>query len=1435
MFRSACDYLASKAGVDITGDAASDEDSSKENSLINGQSQFPAGASPKVSPVVSSPWGHTLTPRTPAPAHTPTALQQRLLLDRNLSSTVSKQNVPWNDLSFAAEVVSPGFASRVVREAQAQALNHRSPAESRRQYPTAQEKFVRAGVLPNVCLGGRTKTVLTPRRTPTTPLLPLGRSSSSTFSSTLSSDFLTSTTPRMPDIRSVASVLEPSSSSSECARDPTSVQAVVAALQQAQVGKGIKRGSCYIEPEDLSKRQKCTTTGTIVSSSMPINYSRDYMEDGQNCSSNGTTSGGGEKRALDLSPTSQGSPRQLSPENKKRCVLDPMTASFSSSKHIMELGMLQANGRDTPFSMYDSRRDTDSDSNPSVGSAHSKNSEQSLHRQTSEATGGDSCIISPGPSERDPSDRSGSHTPQSTRGEGSNSSGAVGNGGTANTSRTSTPRNPTPPRPTHVISLEAYKAEKAKSQQRLKKMLGMLFHVKEGEESQPSKSGESTPTASGSSLIEVTPTVASSSTPPVALNSNPTTSSGTLETAAPSIPTTETGEFEAPSNSLTKNTTEENPSPSCISIIQTTSSEGTKSEVSASFTLSLKPPSISAATSKDIDSGNKDDLTTEEGEGSNNVSVTAMFKLPATTKSDSTKDNAENEADFLAPSTTESPDAPISSPSLVDFLKATSSAKNGTAPALPLCGNTTIENKTSTQPTSVSESNQTSVILPLTLPSSTAVSQGSTGVFTFGQTSVPSMNKLTSTPSVLSLNFPHAVSSVANTFSFTAPSTTNFANSPSRTVEDAPSSSKSVTLTFGSGNTNKPVDFQQSSFEVTSSCNSITSTGSVMSSGFFSNTPITTETPTTTQVGFDASAITSTVAESSSNSSGGLFNFGSRNIASTTQQSPFPFLDPKKLPSSTDSTTLSTVNTTGFSFGTSQTSASPVLPFGSTGTTQATPSSTSSGFGSGLTFSSQTGSTAPTTVPPAFGLSTASVTGPPPFCATAAVSTALPTFSSTSVTPSTSASNQASHFTFGQTMVSPSTTTASSLPFAFGSTSTQVASGSSSGVFQFGKAAAPAATVTLQSFTPAVASTQSNTATSSLFAFDAGGTNTLTTAAPSVTSPYTFGPPKTNTTAPAFGSTTNTSAKPAAPSGFSFSSVPTATTTSAPTTGFTFVSPASSPATGFQFGSSLVTPSANIKSSSPFTFGSSAAKTSNFGASTASPFSFGGSATAAPSFGTNQSQNFGAPTTGAPTFGTSTPSFGTTAVNPTSPFGSTNAFAATSPSSSFNPPTFAPTPNNKTGSGANLFGAQGASPSFVSSNNPAPSPSFGNAGAAGRFSTPQASTFGGATFNSDKNVTDKSSAFQFGQGANGTPSFPASPSTFGGGANPSTFAGATSPPTFAGVTSPTSFVAGPSATGTSGGPVFQFGSSNPPSFNAGNTASSVAPRRPRARVPRRHR
>ncbi|ROT84962.1 hypothetical protein C7M84_021702 [Penaeus vannamei] len=295
----------------------------------------------------------------------------------------------------------------------------------------------------------------------------------------------------MPDIRSVASVLEPPNTPNECARDPTSVQAVVAALQQAQAGKGVKRGACYIEPEDLSKRQKCNGSSSIVPTTLPVNYSRDYLEETQNRGSNCTPNGGGEKRALDLSPGAQSNTHQLSPENKRRCVLDPMMASFSSSKH-MELRMSQIL-KATAVWILDSPKLLN---NPYT------------NRQVRPPV--ETCMISPGPSERDPSDRSGSHTPQSTRGESCN-----GTGGTANTSRTSTPRNPTPPRPTHVISLEAYKAEKAKSQQRLKKMLGMLFHVDENEESQSSKSGsvpQPTPTTSSTPAATSIDTVGTSTT-----------------------------------------------------------------------------------------------------------------------------------------------------------------------------------------------------------------------------------------------------------------------------------------------------------------------------------------------------------------------------------------------------------------------------------------------------------------------------------------------------------------------------------------------------------------------------------------------------------------------------------------------------------------------------------------------------------------------------------------------------------------------------------------------------------------------------------------------------------------------------------------------------------------------------------------------------------
>lgn len=1553
MFRSACDFLAGKAGLDVGADNASDEDSSKENSIINGQTPSPTKGTPVSA---GAPWGHTLTPKTGGQVQQAQGKpsQQRLVLNNSTTSaSPPKQNVPWSDLSFAAEVVSPGFASRVVREAHNH--NTRSPVESRRQYPTAQERYVRAGVLPNVRLGGRTKAVLTPRRTPTSPLLPLGRSSSSTFSSSLSSDFLTSSTPRMPDIRSVASVLEPANSSNECVRDPTSVQAVVAALQQAQVGKGIKRGSCYMEPEDLSKRQKCSTTGSMGSTSMPINYSRDFLEEEQNCGSNSTGSGGGEKRALDLSPGAQGSPWQLSPENKKRCVPDPMIASFSSSKHILDLEVLQTSGRDTPYSMYDSRRDTDSESNPSVESGQTKNSDQSLHQQTSEATGGESCVISPGPSERDPSDRSGSHTPQSTRGESCNSSGGGGQGGTTNTSRTSTPRNPTPPRPTHVISLEAYKAEKVKSQQRLKKMLDMLFHIKESDEPRSSKSGESTPSGSSSafSLATVTPAVGSSATS-LTLSSAPGAIPETLKTTASSVPAPATGGFGSlitPNSLFMSKTTEEDDMPS-PSDDQTTS-DGSKNEISASFTFSLKSANTSV-TSKDSESGSKgEELTKEPNDGDNDVSVTAVLKLPASSSSDAAvKVSAEDATTLSGPGQEKSSDAPTSP--LVDFLKSSTSVKDGTTSNMPLNRNPLLCGKTPTQVTSTSaEPNQIPGISPLTFTTSAPVNQGNTGIFTVGQTSSPA-SQVTSvaTPSAFSVALPQAVTSVSDFFTHSVPQTASSAVTLS-TGENAQSSSL-TSLSFGSNNNDKSAGFQQSNNDGTSgSSNSVPGNGvsgffnntsnaakltvtsqggldvpatsaeepsiaptadptavdsgvslgnasstanslaanqgdidtetsapnvgsatqssanpsSVMSSGFFSCTPSIAKTSAISQGGLDASMTTSPVgsfsalssnsstvmssgffsstsstAKSSATSQGGLdspmttsteglptapatnpsaglFTFGSGNNMLTPQQSSFTFLDPKKTTSSADSTTGSAAPVLGFSFGTSQASNSTTLPFGSTGVTQTSIPSTSSGFSSGLTFGSQTGSVASSvTAPSPFGASTASVTAPPGNATTAVAAT-----------------TQASPFSFGQSTTALPTTTASASPFTFGSSSTHGGSGTSS-VFQFGGATASATTGTgtpPQPFAPAVVSTQSSTTASSLFTFVTPGTTTATSVAttttPSAVTPslFTFGLPKTNTTAPTFGTTTNASVKAAPSSGFGFGSTPAAaSTTSAPSAGFTFGSSVTTPASGFQFGAANKSSSTDTKSSSPFTFGNTENKTPNFGAASSSPFSFGGNTSTAPAFGSNPSQGFGALTTSAPTFGVSTPSFGTATANPTSPFGSANTFVATSPNSSFS--FGAAASSNKTNSGANLFGVQGTTPSFGAANNPAPPPDNLVLTGTGGFSSTQNPAFGTPTFGSDNAAASKGAAFQFGQGTSNPPSF-------GAAAASATFRGATNPPTFGGATNPPTFGGAASATGAPGGPVFQFGSTGPPSFNTGNNPSSNAPRRPRARVRGRNR
>ena len=77
----------------------------------------------------------------------------------------------------------------------------------------------------------------------------------------------------MPDISSVISVLDftPTTSAFEPIQDPTSVKAVVAALEQAQTLKsGIKR-SRFVEPEETNnKKHKFMNETPIIHKPTPI-------------------------------------------------------------------------------------------------------------------------------------------------------------------------------------------------------------------------------------------------------------------------------------------------------------------------------------------------------------------------------------------------------------------------------------------------------------------------------------------------------------------------------------------------------------------------------------------------------------------------------------------------------------------------------------------------------------------------------------------------------------------------------------------------------------------------------------------------------------------------------------------------------------------------------------------------------------------------------------------------------------------------------------------------------------------------------------------------------------------------------------------------------------------------------------------------------------
>ncbi|XP_066945041.1 uncharacterized protein [Macrobrachium rosenbergii] len=1458
MYRSTCEsgptrkahHLDAQGGdeedeVDFGG-GGEEGDSSKENSVVDGN--HPRTPLPTASKTLGgspgagggrSPWGHTLTPKGGSAGHNRVMsgvsldLTNRPVMASSPSMSVSpgKQSVPWNDLSFAAEVLSPGFTGRVVRAAHV--TSPRIVREGRRQYPTAQERYVRAGVIPNVRLSGRTKAVLTPKRTPTSPLIPLSRSPSA-FSSSLSSDFLSSATPRMPDIRSVASVLEPVNTSSECVRDPTSVQAVVAALQQAQAGKGVKRGSCYMEAEDLSKRQRCSTpgasSGSAGTTAMPVNYSRDYLEDSQNQAGNGHASvgNGGEKRALDLSP-SQGSSQQISPENKRRCVLDPMHASLSSSKYL-DFSRLQGSGRDTPYSMYESRHDTDSESNRSVDSGQSKASEQSLHQQTSEATGGDSCVVSPGPSERDLSDRSGSHTPQSTRGESWNSV-VGGNGGTANTSRTSTPRNPTPPHHNHVITLEAYKAEKTKSQQRLKKMLGMLFHVNEIEETASSKSGSSTPVTS--------------------VSSTKVTAAEVITTSAPSTMTSLVSILD---DKVSSKTSVEN-STSSSSNTTVIPAETSKNEVTTTFTFSLKPassvsaPSAEKPPSVEKPTGESEEKEKESGSvepvESNEVSVNAVIKLPSAVISEA-KQPSTDDSPNISPPNISPPTEPsvslaetIKKPStLVDFLKSTAPPKTSSGVSDTVAANPLLQSQLSMpSQLSVTPATPVSETSPLfnipALPATTTTSSGQVSLGAFAPAKTPDTS---SSPTSAGFTFSASPNTkVPSLFSFGV-SSSGTPQSDSMSVIAVSKSSVSP-FVFGPGSTEKlPSTSPAATSAPSATSSSINTSGGLASTFIFGSTPVASSEPSNPPA-LPSTAVPTvpsfSIPSATTSSQGGIFTFGSvKTTAAAPESTPsISTVGNSGHPTSTPgmmftfgASTQGPTKTSAPAISTQHGSNPQVLPFKDT--TLVTSSATA-----GFSFGPSSGGTSTST-----GALTQNVVSPSSIAST--------------LHPST--------FTFGQPATSqavPSTTSSSGFNFS----STLQTTGAPS-VFQFGtttasqdsKAPAPSN----QLFPPAIGSSQGSvTSSSSPFTFGSSGTAT------SPASPFSFGAPKTDNPAPpTFGNSADSSLKPATQSGFTFSTTPAATTntfsavtpsstsnafssttntSTASSTGFNFGATAAAP--GFSFGSSTKAPTTTTATSvSPFSFGSTAANKTSFGApttTTTSPFSFASNTGATPTFGSNP-QGFGGPTTSTTTFGTATPSFGSSTSSGTAPFPTNNAFGSTSTTPSFGSSFATGGSTTQPGTTTSPFGTQGGSLTFGT---PSSAPSFGAASGTaapatpafgGPSATPAAPTFGAPTNATptfgNNSTTPASGTF----GATQTPSFG---SSFGAASTSTGNNNATSPFQFGQSTAnpaPTFGLGGGSAAGSG---VFQFGTGNAPAspFNAGNPGAGS--RRPRNRPSRRHR
>ncbi|XP_018016680.1 nuclear pore complex protein DDB_G0274915 isoform X2 [Hyalella azteca] len=1420
------------------------------------------------------------------------------------SSKLSTTSSQWKEASMAADINSPGFAFRIARQAEKHA------DLGSKLYPTAQEKYLVAKHLPRVRLRSPSKPVMTPKKPQSVPLIQLPSSpkppsalapllSTSPHMTPSASSLFSPSSQPMPDFRhtdffttsirssadshpvlsglldgtgspidhhSNSRSLDPSDLTTlgnggpfgesfcddDCTQDdPTSLKAVLAALNKSKPGKGIKRAR-ILDCEDSDSKRQCSDDTPLLPEPFPH---------GSLTSHNNFAGGGGEKRALDTSSSSSldnsghGSPcakvARTSPDildgpllskavssdfaasstsnnitpsppraslqrvapsvglgggshllerdseddgapAKKRKV-NPWLASFSSSRKMVER---EENSSDTRLDC----ENLDTDGEGSDKSSDDSDNSMSQEEDEDEA---------PAPHQGSPAPTSHQQAPKEH-----------GDVVLEETTSAATP---------HIVTLSAHRSDKRMQHTRLNKMLGMLFHLPDDEvASSTAKTNmdiSRSNSVSAAGFVVASTSAATYQSSSLGLSMPSTAVESCSETA-----TTETsvvGLQACTTSSSTSNVTG-------ITAITAPSSEATSTAALASVEL-VRQATISAA---------------NVSESTSSPATTFSFKVPTSTissedasidpKPSHVVDGSKPLLSFLANNAASCPEKQTPTSSSVGNV-APSSIATTTAPSMFFgSGKETVSSRpltTFSSSSSIEPSNQGNLSTPMSnafappnisvntiastassavsapsLAFGNSTSSGNTGMFTFGKAPPPAYTASDSSPvnqpvSASGLKLPSFGSPAVSV----VPSTTTTNTTISAIGVQDNSSEKSSGFQFGFGAASggfgnlKPQE-----------------PAAAASAGGFS---------------FGSSATFSQAKDPIVSTVGSFFAFGSSSSSNAVVDSPANVAvsadsASKNATSGTNPPMLSFGNnlTTNVSSSNSSTSAAkasiPTFNFGSAGTNT---------VGTSSSVASSGASTVPFTNSSSTSFS---------FCPT----------NSSSINEKSESNSTSASFTFivkndsKSVEASKASVVSSASPFTFGSAATVAPTvtpnnSSSTSLFSFGN---------VGSTTEAKANTNS---AGGLFAF--GASNASSTAAPvfggsAVTATDGFGsgvPATTASTAPQFGLTTSSTLS------FGSSSIATSTSSSdKPLTGFGGFGNAGNLFAGIKNGGSnstfdlgVASNNATSVTSKAVTFGGASLVTGGSGNLFGQTVSDNGN---------NSSNLFGqaASVGSSGLFGkiasnNSTPAFGSSTFGQSS---KENTDKPASTSSSSSPFQFGSSSTNANTAGAAFtFGSGSASgksdTTFGSFSSSAASP-FGGASTGtgptfGASASNSASTFGSGTSNLPPSFgsTTSNTAPSFGS----APGIPVPSFSSGTALSIPSFGSASSAvPSFGSPSLGAPSFGSPSPSFGSPAPgqpgMFQFnsGSTTPQphnAFNASGGSSSNASRRPRARAHRRNR